>query len=698
MTPYISSIIIDYGIQQKGAIYAVPLEMNAASYRASLNLVDNKDKNFVEQCFEEIDLDHPAYIGDGETYYYVLSTFGLFNISRLEKIFMPVLAYTYDNQEWLNDIEKLGSPDVENVDPALIDKHKSAIENINQSDSINEMYYKAIGVRLAVYKFFGIDHTWFQINFIIVISVIMIITVLLYLFATIIGTYLASKISYKISQSLRKQQFAKVMNFSSHDMDKFSRASLITRATNDLQVVQNTSVFVIRAILIAPVMLIIGLLMSVVTAPSLIWIVGLAVFLILILAILLLALVTPQFKIIQKLIDKINETARESISGVPIIRALNNEKYQENRFDKVNKKLYKKMLYANSLMVLAMPLLMLTINILTISILWCGSFQIQIGEVNVGQLIAFITYATETIFAFLSIAAGFIMLPRANVSLGRIEEVLKHKLIIDNYNIKTKKKSTEEKTNEEEFIKIKDVNFSYKENETENKIFNTLNLNIKKNSINAIVGPTGSGKTTLLKLLLRFYDPNCGSISIDDINIKDYNEKDLRDLISYVPQKVILFQGTLRGNVSMNPKVKDNKWIEECIRFSNLGPFMDSNKEGMEYRVSENASNLSGGQKQRLTISRAISEKCPILLLDDPFSALDATTENIINTQLLNDFDGVTILLVTQRLSSVVKYDNIIYLDHGKVKAQGTHDELINNCDDYRQAYEKAKSPSIEDI
>lgn len=420
--------------------------------------------------------------------------------------------------------------------------------------------------------------------------------------------------------------------------------------------------------------------------------------LIFILATILLVLVNPQFKIIQKLIDKINETARESISGVPIIRALNNEKYQENRFDKVNKKLYKKMLYANSLMVLAMPLLMLTINILTVSILWCGSFQIQIGEVNVGQLIAFITYSTETIFAFLSIAAGFIMLPRANVSLGRIEEVIKHKLIIDNFNIKTKKKGTEEKINEEEFINIKDVNFSYKENETENQIFNNLNLNIKKNSINAIVGPTGSGKTTLLKLLLRFYDPNCGSISIDDINIKDYNENDLRDLISYVPQKVILFQGTLRGNVSMNPKVKDNKWIEECIRFSNLGPFMDSNKEGMEYRVSENASNLSGGQKQRLTIARAISEKCPILLLDDPFSALDANTENIINTQLLNDFDDVTILLVTQRLSSVVKYDNIIYLEQGNVKAQGTHDELINGCDEYREAYEKAKSPSIEDI
>lgn len=409
---------------------------------------------------------------------------------------------------------------------------------------------------------------------------------------------------------------------------------------------------------------------------------------------ILVSIVMPQYKIIQKFVDKINSVARESISGVSIVRALNNEQFQEDRFTKTNKELYKISIFAMSILVLAMPLLMLVINSVSISILWAGSFELQAGNLDIGQLIAFITYSTETIFAFLSIAAGFVMLPRADVSVGRIEEVLKHKLKIDNF--KKTNSASNSSANDDEYIKFKNVSFSY--DGSKKKIFDKLNFDIKKNTINAIVGPTGSGKSTLLKLIQRFYDVSSGEVSIEGVNVKDFSEEDIREKISYVPQKVILFQGSLAENVALNPNVSDPKHIEKCLRFTNLGSFMDSHKEGMDYEVVQGALNLSGGQKQRLTIARAISEGLPILLLDDPFSALDATTEKMINEGLQQIFTDTTILVVTQRLSSVVNYDNIIFIDEGKVCATGTHKQLMKKCKKYRMAFEKAKSPTIEEV
>lgn len=287
------------------------------------------------------------------------------------------------------------------------------------------------------------------------------------------------------------------------------------------------------------------------------------------------------------------------------------------------------------------------------------------------------------------------MLPRADVSLGRIEEVLNHKLAIDNFKQETKENENEVK--DDEFIKFENVSFDYEEGK--NKLFDGLDFKIKKNSINAIVGPTGSGKSSVLRLLLRFYDVKSGKVSVNGIDVKDYNEKDLRSIISYVPQKVNLFKGTLSENVRTNPNIPSNKRkVEEALRFANMGEFIDSHKEGINYEISQGAANLSGGQKQRVTIARAIYEDQPILLLDDPFSALDANTEKKINSSLINDFNDKTILVVTQRLSSVVDYDNIIFINSGKVVASGTHKELLKNSKEYKEAYQKAKAPTIEDV
>ncbi|MDO5427219.1 MAG: ABC transporter ATP-binding protein [Coriobacteriia bacterium] len=286
------------------------------------------------------------------------------------------------------------------------------------------------------------------------------------------------------------------------------------------------------------------------------------------------------------------------------------------------------------------------------------------------------------------------MLPRADVSIGRIEEVLKHKLRIDNFTQETKVSGS--KANDKEYIKFENVSYEY--DETKHKIFKDINFAIKKNSINAIVGPTGTGKSTLLKLLLRYYDVSSGKITIDGVDVKDFNEKDLRSTISYVPQKVILFQGTLDENVSLNKTIAHNaKRAEESLRFANMGDFIDSNEEGMDYVVSQGARNLSGGQKQRVSIARSVYEDAPIMLLDDPFSALDANTEKIINDSLQKDFKETTILVVTQRLSSVVNYDNIIFIYDGKIEAIGTHKELMKNKH-YKFAFDKALSPTIEDV
>lgn len=293
------------------------------------------------------------------------------------------------------------------------------------------------------------------------------------------------------------------------------------------------------------------------------------------------------------------------------------------------------------------------------------------------------------------IAAGFIMLPRADVSIGRIEEVLNHKLKIDNFTQETKVSAR--KANDEEYIKFENVNFEYEE--TKHKIFKDLNFDIAKNSINAIVGPTGSGKSTLLKLLLRYYDVNSGKVSINGVDVRDFSENDLRGTLSYVSQKVILFKGTLDENVSLNKTFKHNpERAEEALRLVNMGTFIDSNEEKMDYEVSQGARNLSGGQKQRISIARSIYEDAPIMLLDDPFSALDANTEKIINTSLKKDFKDTTILVVTQRLSSVVDYDKIIFIDEGKVVATGTHKQLMKSSKKYREAFEKAKAPTIEDV
>lgn len=287
------------------------------------------------------------------------------------------------------------------------------------------------------------------------------------------------------------------------------------------------------------------------------------------------------------------------------------------------------------------------------------------------------------------------MLPRADVSLGRIEEVLNHKLAIDNFKQSTKYNDDEVK--DDEYIKFEKVTFDY--DEGKNKIFKGLDFKIKKNSINAIVGPTGSGKSSVLKLLLRFYDVKSGKVSINGVDVKDYKEKDLRSIISYVPQKVNLFQGSLSENVRTNPNIPNNKRrVEEALRFANMGDFIDSHKDGINHVISQGAANLSGGQKQRVTIARAIYEDLPILLLDDPFSALDANTEKKINSSLIKDFKDKTILVVTQRLSSVVNYDNIIFINKGKVVATGTHKQLMKNSKEYKEAFEKAKAPTIEDV
>lgn len=287
------------------------------------------------------------------------------------------------------------------------------------------------------------------------------------------------------------------------------------------------------------------------------------------------------------------------------------------------------------------------------------------------------------------------MLPRADVSLGRIEEVLNHKLAINNFKQETKENENEVK--DDEFINFENVSFDYEEGKK--KLFEGLDFKIKKNSINAIVGPTGSGKSSALRLLLRFYDVKSGKVSINGVDVKDYNEKDLRSIISYVPQKVNLFKGTLSENVRTNPNIPNNKRkVEEALRFANMGDFIDSHKDGINYEISQGATNLSGGQKQRVTIARAIYEDQPILLLDDPFSALDANTEKKINSSLINDFKDKTILVVTQRLSSVVDYDNIIFINNGKVVASGTHKELLRNSKEYKEAFKKAKAPTIEDV
>ena len=514
---------------------------------------------------------------------------------------------------------------------------------------------------------------------------------LISMIAAILVMLLASKVGAKIGKTLREKVFSKVLKFSHEELNKFSTASLITRSTNDVQQIQQFVSMSFRVVVYAPIIGIGGFIKVLTnTDNSMAWIIGLAILLIAFVVGTLFIIAMPKFKKLQTLTDKLNLVSREILTGLPVIRAFNKEKNEEKRFDVANTDLMKTNIFVNKAMSLMMPLLMFIMNSMSILVIWVGAHKINEGLLQVGDMMAFIQYMMQIIISFLLISMMSIMIPRASVSANRINEVLETEA-----KIKDKKETKKFDKSKKGLVEFKNVSFKYPDADTE--ILEDITFTAKPGQTTAIIGSTGSGKSTAVNLIPRFYDVTSGELLIDGVNVKDVAQKDLRDIIGFVPQKGILFSGTIESNIKYsNEKMSDEK-MKEAAKIAQAIEFIETKDEKYKSEISQGGSNVSGGQKQRLSIARAIAKDPEIFVFDDSFSALDFKTDSKLREELSKKTKDKTVIIVAQRISTILNADQIIVLEEGKVVGIGKHEELIKNNETYRQiAYSQLSEEELE--
>ncbi|AGF58900.1 ATP-binding cassette subfamily B protein [Clostridium saccharoperbutylacetonicum] len=497
------------------------------------------------------------------------------------------------------------------------------------------------------------------------------------IFSVAVG-FFAAKVAAGLSQTLRIDLFKKVESFSSAEFDKFSTSSLITRTTNDITQIQTLIVMVIRIVFYAPILGIGGVIHALANSKSMSWIVVLSIVVLLCIILTMFVLVMPKFKIVQSLIDKLNLVVRENLDGMLVIRAFNTQKFEENRFDKANKNLTDTNLFINRVTSGMMPAMMLLMNLVTVLIVWVGAKQVSAFKMDVGEMMAYMQYVMQIIMAFLMMAMMFIMIPRASVSAARIADVLETdpsiKDPISPVNIKASLKG---------LIEFKNVCFSYPG--AEEDVLHDINFIAKPGETTAFIGSTGSGKSSLVNLIPRFYDATKGEVLIDGINVNDLSLYDLRNNLGYVPQKGILFSGTINSNIAYGGKNSTEADILKAAEIAQAMEFIDSKEDRFETSIAQGGNNVSGGQKQRLSIARALVKKPQICIFDDSFSALDFKTDAALRRAIKNETGSSTVLLVAQRISTIMTADQIIVLDKGHIVGKGTHNELMETCEVYKE-------------
>lgn len=530
----------------------------------------------------------------------------------------------------------------------------------------------------AEYEALGRDTGKMQSNFIILAGLKMLAVALIGMVAAVIVGLLAARVSAGMGRSLRKNVFQNVVAFSNTEFDKFSTSSLITRCTNDIQQVQMFMVMFLRLVFYAPILGIGGFLKAMNTDTSMSWVIGVSVLAILSLVLVMFAVAIPKFRSIQKLIDKLNLVTRESLTGMLVIRAFGTQRKEEEKFEKANTDLTNTNLFVSRIMTGMFPAMMLILNGVVLLIVWVGSHQVDLGKMQVGNMMAFMQYAMQIIFAFLMISMVSITLPRASVSINRIAEVIKTKgSILDAEETKEFNKGLKG------IVEFKDVSFKYPG--AEDEVLSDINFTVKSGETVAFIGSTGSGKSTLINLIPRFYDVTSGQILVNGIDIREVPQKVLRDKIGYVPQKGILFSGTIESNLKYGKESATEEDLKLAADISQATEFINEKEEGFNSSIAQGGTNVSGGQKQRLSIARALVKKPEIFIFDDSFSALDYKTDAALRKALKTKTQGATVLIVAQRISTVMNADKILVLDEGKVVGMGTHRELLGNCEVYQQ-------------
>lgn len=527
------------------------------------------------------------------------------------------------------------------------------------------------------YKIVGVDTAKIQSNYIFKTGLIMVLITLLCMVASIGVSYLSSRIASKYAKELRSNVFSKILTFSTVDMKKFGTSSLITRTTNDINRVQMLIIMFLRIVVYAPIMGVGAILKVLNSNASLTWIIGLGIVCIVSLMLTLLFIALPKFEVVQKLIDKLNLTTREIVTGIPVIRAFSNQRYEEKRFDKVNRDLEKTNLFVERLMSLINPMISLVMNGVTLLILWEGAKKIDIGVINFGDVFALIQYAMQIIASFIMLSMVSIMIPRAMVSIKRISEIL-------NYNVSIKDDEDAKDIKEVEgLIEFKNVSFKYPNAKEE--VLSNINFTAEVGKTTAIIGSTGSGKSTLVNLLPRLYDVTSGEIKLDGVDIKNIKLHDLRNNIGYIAQKGVLFSGTIKSNIKYGNSSISDKQMIFASNVALADEFINSKEGGYNYKIAQGGTNVSGGQKQRLSIARAIAKKPKVYIFDDSFSALDFKTDAKLRKNIKEKLGNVTTLIVAQRISTIMHADKIVVLENGKVVGIGTHKELMKKCKVYKE-------------
>ncbi len=527
------------------------------------------------------------------------------------------------------------------------------------------------------YKIVGVDTAKIQSNYIFKTGLIMVLITLLCMVASIGVSYLSSRIASKYAKELRSNVFSKILTFSTVDMKKFGTSSLITRTTNDINRVQMLIIMFLRIVVYAPIMGVGAILKVLNSNAFLTWIIGLGIVCIVSLMLTLLFIALPKFEVVQKLIDKLNLTTREIVTGIPVIRAFSNQRYEEKRFDKVNRDLEKTNLFVERLMSLINPMISLVMNGVTLLILWEGAKKIDIGVINFGDVFALIQYAMQIIASFIMLSMVSIMIPRAMVSIKRISEIL-------NYNVSIKDGEDAKDIKEVEgLIEFKNVSFKYPNAKEE--VLSNINFTAEVGKTTAIIGSTGSGKSTLVNLLPRLYDVTSGEIKLDGVDIKNIKLHDLRNNIGYIAQKGVLFSGTIKSNIKYGNSSISDKQMIFASNVALADEFINSKEGGYNYKIAQGGTNVSGGQKQRLSIARAIAKKPKVYIFDDSFSALDFKTDAKLRKNIKEKLGNVTTLIVAQRISTIMHADKIVVLENGKVVGIGTHKELMKKCKVYKE-------------
>ena len=495
---------------------------------------------------------------------------------------------------------------------------------------------------------------------------------------SIVIGFLASRIATGMAQKLRTELFGRVESFALADFNKFSTASLITRSTNDIQQIQMTSILLLRLALMAPIMAIGGLQKAIHNAPNLSWIIALAVSVLLVVIAVLFVIAVPRFKKLQTLVDKLNLVTRENLVGLKVIRAFHNEKIEQKKFQQANTELNKMNLFVNRLMMLLDPIMTLVMNFSSVAIVWFGAHLISSGNLQIGNMMAFLEYAMQVIISFLLLSMVFIMVPRAAVSVKRVGEVLDTlPSIVDP---SSPQQLPDDATGKIEF---KDVTFTYPDADL--PVLSSINFTAEPGQTTAFIGSTGSGKSTLINLIPRFYDVSAGQILLDGVDIRQLKLEELYDQIGYVPQKGVLFSGTIASNIKYGNTKASQKLVEKSAKIAQAAEFISELKNGYKNEIAQGGSNVSGGQRQRLSIARAIAVEPNVYIFDDSFSALDFKTDAKLHSALAKETKHKTVLIVGQRINTIMNADKIIVLDEGKIVDQGTHQELMKNCQVYQE-------------